>query len=492
MRYSFGMAQVEQNSSAGDDAAGAYLHERVAGHVRSLIADGSLRPGDRVPSLRSLRQRFGVSLSTVTRAYETLERHGWIEARPQSGFYARDRAALEPDTPQGGQTTGAVAGIDRRAMARAVMSGADEDVVMLAMALPAPEHLPVKALNRSLRRVLRERPDELVRYALAPGIEPLRRQIAQRAVDLGCHVRPDEVVVTTGCSEALALALRSVAGPGDVIAVESPTFFKILSVIESLGMRVLELPTDPVGGVDAEALEQAFARNRVRAALLQPSFNNPLGSLVDDAARERIVASAARHGKPVIEDDIYGDLHFDERRPVPLRAFDADGWVLTASSFSKTIAPGYRIGWLLPGRFLERAVAVQQDLTFAGAAPTQLAVADFLETGGYARHLRRVRAAYRDQVAQMRGAIARAFPAGTRVSQPAGGFVLWVELPAGSDGTAVYRRAFSEGIRVAPGTLFSCCGDYGRYLRLSAGMPWSETIGHAVARLGRIAAEAGA
>ncbi len=444
-----------------------------------------------MPSLRALRSRFGVSLSTVTRAYETLERHGWIEARPQSGFYARDRAELEPGTPAGGRTTGAAAGIDRRAMARAIMSGADGDVVMLALALPAPEHLPTRALNRSLRRVLRERPDELVAYAHAPGVESLRRQIAQRAVELGCHVRPDEVVVTSGCSEALALALRSVAGPGDVIAVESPTFFKILSVIESLGMRALELPTDPVAGVDPEALEQAFARNRVRAALLQPSFNNPLGSLMDDDARARVIASAARHGKPVIEDDIYGDLHFDERRPVPLRAFDADGWVLTASSFSKTIAPGYRIGWLLPGRFRDRAVAVQQDLTFAGPAPTQLAMADFLETGGYARHLRRVRAVYRDQVAQMRHAIARHFPAGTRVSQPAGGLVLWVELPEGVDATELYRRAFAEGIRVAPGTLFSCCADYGRYLRLSAGMPWSDTLERAVARLGRIAAEAG-
>lgn len=482
---------MEQDSSAAAGDAGAWLHERVAHHVRSLIADGSLRPGDRVPSLRALQRQFGVSLSTVTRAYDSLERHGWIEARPQSGFYARERSVLEPPTPGGSRPSGEPAGIDRQAMARAIMSDGGDDVVTLSLALPPDEHLPLKALNRSLRRVLRERPEALIHYAYAPGVEPLRQQIAGRAADLGCRIRPDEVLVTTGCSEALALALRSVAGPGDVIAVESPTFFKILSVIESLGMRVLELPTDPVTGVDPEALELAFARNRVRAALLQPSFNNPLGSLMTDEVRARIAAAAARHRVPVIEDDIYGDLHFGERRPRPLRAFDEDGWVLTASSFSKTIAPGYRIGWLLPGRFFERALSAQHDLTFAGATPPQFAVADFLATGGYIRHLRRVRGAYRDQVARMHQAIGRHFPPGTRVSQPAGGFVLWVELPEGMDGTELYRRAYHEGIRVAPGRLFATGRDYDRYLRLSAGMPWSETLERAIARLGTIAAEAG-
>jgi len=489
MRYSYPIEKFHQNSSITGADTDRYLHERVAEHVRALIADGSVRPGERVPSLRSLRRRFGVSLSTVTRAYDTLERHGWIEARPQSGFYARDRVAVEPATPASGNITGEPAGIDRRAMAQAVMGAPGEGVVSLAMALPPDEHLPIKALNRSLRRVLREHPAEVTHYAHAPGLESLREQIARQAVGAGCHAHPDEIIVTTGCSEALALALRSVAGPGDVVAVESPTFFKILSVIESLGMRALEIPTDPVAGIDTEALEQAFARNRVRAALLQPSFNNPLGSLMDDAARRRVVEAAARHAVPVIEDDIYGDLHFDERRPLPLRAFDTQGWILTASSFSKTIAPGYRTGWLFPGRFHEQALACQQDLTFAVSAPAQWALADFLETGGYARHLRRVRAAYRDQVARVRHAVARSFPPGTRVSRPRGGFVLWVELPPDVDGTAVFRQAWQEGIRVVPGTLFSTCADYGRYLRLSAGMSPGERLDRALWRLGEIVAE---
>lgn len=489
MRYSLVMSENHHDSVQATTDTGDYLHERVAEHVRGLIADGSVAPGERVPSLRSLRQRFGVSLSTATRAYDSLERHGWIEARPQSGFYARDRVEVEPAAPRSGTISGEPAGIDRRAMAQAVMAGPGDDVVSLAMALPPDELLPIKALNRSLRRVLRERPQEVTRYAYAPGIRGLREQIAQRAVEAGCHAHPDEILVTTGCSEALALALRSVAGPGDVIAVESPTFFKILSVIESLGMRALELPTDPVAGVDPEALEQSFARNSVRAALLQPSFNNPLGSLMDDDARRRVVEAAARHARPVIEDDIYGDLHFDERRPLPLRAFDEEGWILTASSFSKTLAPGYRTGWLFPGRFLDRALACQQDLTFAAAAPSQFAIADFLETGGYTRHLRRVRAAYRDQVAWLRNAVARSFPAGTRVSQPRGGFVVWVELPAGIDGNAVYRQAYREDIRVVPGSLFSGAGDYSRYLRLSAGQPASDRLEAAVRRLGAIAGE---
>lgn len=482
------MATFEQNNVPGAPDADGYLHERVAAHVRELIADGSVRPGERVPSLRSLQQRLGVSLSTATRAYESLERHGWIEARPQSGFFARDRVAVEPEVPERARISGEPAGLDRRAMAQAVMAGPGDDVVSFAMALPAGEHLPIKALNRSLRRILREQPAATAQYCYAPGCERLRAQIAQQAVDAGCHANADEVIVTTGCSEALALALRSVAGPGDVIAVESPTFYKILSVIESLGMQALELPTDPSSGVEPGALEQVFARNEVRAALLQPSFNNPLGSLMGDDARQRVVQAAARHRKPVIEDDIYGDLHFEDRRPLPLRAFDDQGWILTASSFSKTIAPGYRIGWLFPGRFYQQALACQRDLTFAAAAPSQLALADFLESGGYGRHLRKVRAAYRDQVAWLRNAVARGFPAGTRVSQPRGGFILWVELPANTDATAVYRQAYREEIRVAPGVLFSSSADYGRYLRLSAGRPADERAELAIRRLGEIAA----
>lgn len=485
------MAERDHDTSGRDNGATPWLHEQVAEFVRGRIVDGALRPGDRVPSLRALVRCQGVSMATATRAYEALEQEGWIEARPQSGFYVRPRpaAALEPLT--GVTPPGEAAGMDRASMDRALMSGeaCAEDVVALALALPAADLLPARALNRSLQRSMRRYGEALTHYAFAPGVADLRRQIAARAAAIGYRVHPDDIVVTTGCSEALTIALRCVARPGDVIAVESPTFFKILSRIESLGMRALELPTDPVTGVDPEALELAFARDHARAAVLMPNFNNPLGSLMSRDTRERVIASAVRHRKAIIEDDIYGDLHLAGQRPPPLRAQDDSGRILTASSFSKTIAPGYRVGWLMPGRFLADAISLQQDLSFAGAMPMQLAMADFLESGGHARHLRRVRPVYRRNVERMRHAIGAAFPSGTRVSQPAGGFVLWVQLPAGVDGTRVYHAAFAEGIRVTPGTLFSPGATCDGYIRLSAGEPWNDRLDRAIRRLGEIVAD---
>lgn len=468
-----------------------YLHEQLADFVRGLIEDGTFRPGDRVPSLRGIAGRFSVSLATATRAYEALEQRGWIEARPQSGFYVRTPHALDLEPPARGETPGYPERVDVQGLTRGLIAHDDAgEAVTLSLALPADELIPSKGLGRAISRAVRREPALAARYTFPPGLEQLRRRIAGQAVDAGCRVHPDDVLVTTGCSEALTIALSAVARPGDVVAVESPTFFKILTMIEALGMRALELPTDPIDGVDVAALERAFASGTAQAALLIPSFNNPLGSCMPESQRAAVADLAARYRVPVIEDDIYGDLYFGERRPPLLRAFDTSGWVLTASSFSKTIAPGYRIGWLLPGRFYERALHHQHAYTLGTSAVTQMGMTDFLASRSFPHHLRGLRRTYRGQVERMRYAIARAFPGGTRVSRPSGGFVLWVELPGDVDGTTIYQAALAEGIRVAPGTLFSTGKAYDGYIRISCGGLWNDVLDDAIHRLGRIVAGA--
>jgi DNA-binding transcriptional MocR family regulator len=468
-----------------------YLHDRVADFVRGLIRDGTLQPGERVPSLRRIRQRLQVSMATATRAYQALEDAGWIQARPQAGFYVRAAPDTALAAPQRGEPSGRPERVDVASVLRSLVPapGDAERMVTLSLADPDPELLPVKALQRSLARVSRNQPAEAIGYAFAPGHEGLRRQIAYRLADAGCRVHPDEILVTTGCSEALALALQCVARPGAVIAVESPTFFNILSLIESLGMRALELPTDPRTGLDPDALEQRVQYGQVDAALVIPNFSNPLGSCMPRAAKQRLAALSDRYGVPVIEDDIYGDLGFADQRPPLVRAFAAQGRVLSAASFSKTIAPGYRVGWLLAGVWGERAASLKHALSVATASLPQLTIADLLSTGGYDRHLKRVRRHYREQVERMRHAIARYFPTGTRVTDPEGGFLLWVELPAGVDATDVYHRALALGVRVAPGGLFSTGPAYDGYLRLSCGAPWAPAIEQAIRTLGGIVAE---
>ncbi len=464
----------------------AFLHERVAERIRGLIRDGTLRPGDRAPSLRRVRQQFDVSMATATRAYERLEQAGWLEARPQSGFYVRQspRSALAP--PPRRPTGGRAETVDTTALHRelAPADGFEPDAVTLSLALPDESLLPTKALQRSMTRVARTDMAATTRYAFAPGVEALRRGIAYRGVEAGCRIHPDEVLITSGCAEALTVALHATTRPGATVAVESPTFFNFLALLETLDRRVLEVPTDPQTGIDLDALEGHLAAATVDAVLVTPNFSNPMGSRMPDTAKRRLAELAARFAVPVIEDDIYGELFFGGERPSNVRAFDEAGEVLTASSFSKTIAPGYRVGWLLPGAYHDAASAAKQALSVATATLPQLAIADFLDSGGFERHLRRLRRQYRDQVEHMRDAVARALPQGTRATAPQGGFLLWVELPAGVDGLALYHEALRAGVRIAPGRLFSTGGEYDRCIRISCGLPWDPTVAEAIQRLG--------
>lgn len=463
----------------------AFLYERVEAEVAEMIASGALVAGDRVPSLRRMCRQTGVSLATVMQAYLQLERKGLIEARPKSGFYVRRRRFAEPDLPRSSRVARAPRRIRFADTVGAVFAAAAEPgVVSLAVADPSPELLPVKGLTRALTRVAHQQGEIGLQYCFQPGNDDFRRQVSLRYAELGCAVAPDEVLVTVGATEALALALQSVAKRGDVIAVESPAYFLVLRLIEQLGMLALEIRTEPDHGIDLASLEQALAREPVRAVVTVANFHNPLGSLMPDDKKRALVELLARCQVPLIDDDIYGDLAFGDVRPTPLTRFDRDGMVLTCASFSKTLAPGYRIGWLLPGRFASAAAHWKQTMTGATHTLSQLAVAEYLRTGSYDRHLRKVRRVYRQQVERMRYAIAEHFPDGTRVSRPSGGFVLWVELPRGVDSETLFRRCLERGVSVTPGPLFSPTGKFRNYIRVCCGLPWTEEVERAVGTVG--------
>jgi DNA-binding transcriptional MocR family regulator len=462
------------------------LYEQVANHITKLIDQGTLQPGERVPSIRKLSSQMEVSISTVLQAYMVLESREWIEAKPQSGFYVKSRRQLPPEPKPSNPSSVVIRVGVSELVARVFLSAHDPKVVQLGLSTPSPDYLPVNRLARLLAAAARNKALRSVSYDFPPGYGPLRHEIAKRSLEFGCRLSEEEIVTTSGTMEALNLCLRAVAKPGDVIAIESPTFYGTLQAIESLGMKALEIPTDPRDGIILEALSSAIKRYKVKACLLVPNFNNPLGSCMPDNNKRQLVEMLARREIPLIEDDIYGDLSFDSPRPKTAKAYDKQGLVLLCSSFSKTLAPGYRVGWTAPGKYKAQIESLKFMSSMATATAPQIAIADFLQSGGYDRYLRKIRKTLAVQVQQMTNAISQYFPNGTRLTRPQGGFVLWVELPRSVDSLELQRLALHEGVSIAPGLIFSAKQRYRNFIRVSCGQVWSERVQQAVVTLGRL------
>ena len=467
-----------------------HLYDQVAVIVARHIEDGVLGPGERLPSVRRLSAQHGVSISTAVRAYVTLENRGLIEARPQSGFYVRPRwrervAEMATSRPRAGAARVSLGEL----RARLTQHAGDPNIISLGRAEPGAELLPIARLNRTLAAAVRRSGAGAVTYSPTTGCESLRRQLARQALDWGCQLAPEDFIVTNGAMEALFLCLLATTRPGDVVALESPTYFGLLEAVETLGLRALEVPTHPRDGMDLDRLEVVLCRERVAAVLTVPSFNNPLGCCMPPENRRRLVELLARREIPLIEDDLYSDLpHEPLARPHAVKSLDRKDLVLLCGSVSKTLAPGWRVGWVVPGaRYYDRIKQLKASSNVSTGTAPQLALADFLREGGYARHLRSLRRAFANQVARMAQAVEEAFPSGIRLSRPQGGFVLWVELPAGVDALELHARAFATGIAVAPGPMFSARGrQYANFVRLSCGAPWSARTEQAIGVLGHL------
>lgn len=476
------------NGTNSTDGA-APLYEQVAVEVAGLIDQGTFRVGDRVPSIRQLSRRLNVSINTVMQAYALMEDRHLIEARPQSGYYVRARVPEigEPELPARPRIVPATVTISDLCH-QVVRNMMNRDLLPLGNAIPHPQHLPVAKLNRLLASESRRFPDQSISYQMPPGSERLRVQIAQRSLMAGIGAGPDEVLITSGCVEAVLLALRATCRTGDTIAVESPFYFNFLQLIAELGLKALEIPATPREGISIEALRYAIEHNRVKACLLVPNFSNPLGSLMPSERKRELVELLGRHEIPLIEDDIYGDLVFGNERPAAAKSFDKKGLVIYCSSFSKTLAPGYRVGWAIAGRFQQEMERLKTMVNLATSSPSQLAVAEFLATGGYDHHLRAIRRIYAGNLSQMADAVVRYFPAGTRMTRPAGSFMLWVEMPEGCDAIELYHQALQQGISIAPGPLFSLSGKYRNHIRLSTAL-WDERVERGIKTLGGLAHE---
>lgn len=467
-------------------------YELLAADLEESIRSGVLRPGDRLPSVRHTGTSRGLSASTVFQAYYLLEARGLIRAKERSGYYVSDgplRLPLEAERTSQPLDASIAVDVSERVF-EILESSMTRDVVPFGSAFPSPLLFPLARLGQSMAAAAQSLDPWSTVDDLTPGNAALRRQIALRYLADGMQVHTDEIVVTNGALEALNLCLSAVTRPGDSVVVESPTFYAALQALERRGLQAIEVSTHPREGIDLAALEHAIARHKPKACWLMTTFQNPLGSLMPEAKKKALVALLTRHEVPLIEDDVYAELYFSDKRPAPAKAFDTEGLVLHCSSFSKCLAPGYRIGWAAPGRYAKAVARDKLTSTLSTSVPAQLALASYLDRGGFDKHLRKLRRTLCAQQTMFAQAVRQFFPPETRATRPAGGYFLWVELPEDVDALDIHRRALALGISVAPGPIFSASRAFAHCLRLNYGHAWNARAENALKTLGELAAAA--
>jgi DNA-binding transcriptional MocR family regulator len=462
---------------------------RSAPAVAAQIADGVHPPGSRIPSVRRLREQHGVSLTTAVEACRVLEARGLVRSRPRSGYYVEREVRSEHLEPGAPAPSLRVRRVDAALSMKLNLGIGNPQRPTLGAAVQGPELMAIPTLNRLLGQALRLQPTVCHSYDAPPGSPVLRRAVAQHGLDAGYAVSPDDVVITSGAKEAVYLSIRAVTRPGDTVAIESPAYYALLEVLASLDLRVIEVPAHPRRGIDLVALGRVLGRQPVAAVAIVSNFSNPSGSCMTDSHKRALVDLLDTYDVPLVEDDVYGDLAFEGPRPKAVKAFDTHGRVLYCGSFSKTVSPGLRVGWAVPGRYQDAFEHLKLVVNQASPTAPQVAMAGFVESGGFDRHLRRVRRLYAQQMQHMIEAVDATFPAGTRHTDPRGGHVLWVQVP-GLDSLDLYERAAAAGIHVAPGPLFSASGGFRDHLRLNTGFPWTPAIEAQVTTLGRLVRQA--
>ncbi|MBZ4188504.1 PLP-dependent aminotransferase family protein [Niabella beijingensis] len=464
-----------------------FLYATAARSMALQIRTGVLKAGDRLPSIRTLCSEQGFSINTAKRIYLELEKQALIESRPQSGYFVSNRKQRrlpepEPSSPMPVKNSG----MPNQLISKVYATMGEKDLTLFSIGVPSDKLLPLSTLNREMTRAMRQLPGNGSSYEALQGNSRLRQAIARRSFFWGGRLSQEDIITTAGGMNALSFCMMAISRPGNTIAVESPVYPGILQLARSLGLRVLELPTHPETGIEIGALKKMI--HRIDLCLLITNFGNPLGSLMPDAHKKELVRLLETHQIPLIEDDLYGDLYFGKSRPQCCKAYDRSGNVLLCSSVSKTLAPGYRVGWVAPGRFKEQLLNLKYVHSVSATAITQETVARFFENNRYDHHLRQLRHQLQLNRDRYTDAIASSFPGGTKISRPQGGLALWVALDPAIDTAVLYERAIRQKISIAPGRMFTLQDQYNHCMRLCIGLPWTDELERKLKQLGKITA----
>lgn len=464
-----------------------HLYLQVANGLEKMIADEVLRIGDKLPSVRVLSDEYGISMGTTFQAYYYLEGKGLIESRPKSGYYVRFNHSRFPGLPNASEPELVSHQVSVKEMINSIYRDiAAPDVINFALAVPDASLLPAAKLKKSVMYALRNHKDHCNSYEHTQGNIDLRKQIAKLAFNWGGKIKQEDVIVTSGCLEAITMCLKAVTQYGDTVAVEFPTYFGIYQAVESLGLKVVEIASDPVTGMKLDAFQKAIKRAPIKACVLVPNYNNPMGSCMPDEHKRKLVELISKHNIPLIEDDIYGELYFGRNRPRPCKYYDTKGLVMYCASLSKSLSPGYRIGWTIPGKYFEQVRQMKRIHNISCPTLTQAAMAHYLQHGRYEYHLKNLRKALHTQSLRYIQAIIKYFPEDTKVSRPHGGFILWLELNKKVDAFRLRTEAMKHRISIVPGKIFSAGRDYSNCIRISFGKPWTDDTDYGLMMLGKM------
>lgn len=463
-----------------------FIYSDISGRLAHLIRTEVLKPGERLPSVRMLCQEHGISMNTAKRVFLELEAQSLIESKPQSGYFVSRPAFRRLPLPAVSKPSAASKHKEPVDLIDRVYGNMGNDkLTLFSVGAAVGSLLPQARLSKEIVLATRELKGAGANYENPQGNEKLRRMVAARALTWGGKLQHDELVTTSGGLNAIAYCLMALGKPGDTVAIESPCYPGILQLALSLGLKVLELPTHPETGILMEALKKALPK--IDICLLVSNFNTPLGSCMPDENKEEVVQLLSRHGIPLIEDDVYGDLYFGTQRPTCCKAFDTEGNVLLCSSLSKTLAPGYRVGWVAPGKYIDKIMKQKLVHTIASSSITQEAAANFLKSARYDNHLRHLRSTLQHNYRQYVDAIAEFFPEGTRTSRPQGGLALWVEFDKRIDTVELYELAMKQRISIAPGRMFTLQDQFNNCMRLCYGLPWTDDLQLKLKKLGNLA-----
>ncbi|WP_283786256.1 PLP-dependent aminotransferase family protein [Bermanella sp. WJH001] len=463
------------------------LYQKVANDIALDINQGVYLAGQKVPSVRTLAKIKTVSISTITQAYALLEDQGYLTARPQSGYYVKDGAndPIEPPPVSRGSEPTEFTKSDLISM---MLNAVHQDsLVNFGAAIAHESFMPQHTLQTHINKTARFQSKLVFNYLFSPGLESLRRQIATRMRSIGVKCHPNEIVITQGCSEALSLCLKSCTKAGDIIAVESPCYYGFLQLAGLLGLQVIEIPTDAQEGISLDALTLALKQWPIKLIAVSARFSNPTGSAISSSKQKQLYELAKKHDVSILEDDIYGELGFNESINSVIKTFDTDGRVMHCSSFSKTVSPGLRVGWCIAGKQHENIITAQTYSSFSPSSLSQYTLSSYLESGHYDRHLRKTRSIYQQNIEAISQLVKQFFPSRTRISQPKGGFIIWIALPEHTDVMALQKDALKVGINIAPGAMFSNTNEFDHYIRLNCAIPIDANVSQGIKTLGKLA-----